>query len=265
MTDSILGSGANQDSTSGVLASAAPLSPKRRRMLQGGVAVAGGVMAASYVTPNLRSLGVPGVLAASGGGGYQDGEGSPGSWTEGWAEHTWTSYPIDAEWTNSSHGPAFTDGPPYVQTDLFNEISFFADHAYLNPSLNPLVDTIDELIEVAERRPEDSGGKDNTPVLKAAAEVVVAYLNASFFGSPADGIPTGYPYSQAKVAGAWNTAVANWGNTLASKDDDRWLTLASILDKANNNDAQDFKTWLQSQPTSVKNIATELGLLPLSY
>lgn len=40
---------------------------RRRQVIKGAVAMAGGVAAASYVTPSLRKLGIPAALAASGG------------------------------------------------------------------------------------------------------------------------------------------------------------------------------------------------------
>jgi len=224
MVDIIPGLGADQGMTGGVVTPAAPVSKSRRTMLKGSVAVAGGVVAAGYVKPGLRSLGVPGALAQV----------SPGPGTQifpppgGWAEVS----PGDWKTTGGTFGPQFwnpliadgawggAEAQPFFTTDVFGVI--FTPSP--DPALNDL--NIETLIETI----ANSGGG---PAFGAAFQLVAATLTAAWFGWP--GSPnetsTPFPFSVQQLKDAWTYAVDNVGTQPTI-----YTQLQTILDAANHGD-----------------------------
>jgi hypothetical protein len=110
---------------------------------------------------------------------------TPGFWQGGTGLPLWNQTPQDPQWV-AAH---FVNAQPYRTGTLFN--SFFTTYGPLNgKSMLYLVG--------------QAGG--SSPAVKAARDVVAAYLNASRFGDPAQ-VTNSYPVSRADVAQLWTDAV----------------------------------------------------------
>jgi hypothetical protein len=181
----------------------------RRHFMKGTAAVAGGVVAAHYVKPSLRALGVPAALAVSQPGGSQGC--TPGFWgnegvsTAGGRE-LW-NVANDPDW-NARRLPGGDEYNPFHWNTLFTDV--FASHP----------DVVGAVMYIEDSSTEGTvDGSGGTAAEKAARHLVAAYLNASF------GLD--YPFTKAELAQMWANAVAN-GSSIAFDD------LKNLLDTANN-------------------------------
>jgi hypothetical protein len=207
----------------------------RRRFVQGSAALAGGIAAASYVKPNMQSLGIPSALAVSGGdppplsGLTPGGWGNSGNWWGPGPQPVWV--PDESGYTQGSPYVGMWDatndpdwvggalGQPFAHGDLFN--SFFEPSAALATigmgSLN------DEMLEIL------TGGAGSVWPAKTARDVIAAYLNASYFGAS-------YPYSQGEIKDMWKAAILALEQPAAGVSPSNALLekLHIMLDAANN-------------------------------
>ena len=173
----------------------------RRTVIKGGVvAVAGLTLGTTYVKPNVISVGVQEVFAASSpplADPPPPSQGcTPGYWGNSPGGRGLWDAPNDPDW--SAAGGAGEN--PFNHGTLFN--SFFTP---VHPQLDGLT-----MIDLA-----GSGGTSGEE-RKAARDLIAAYLNASFGMS--------YRYSTAGLISMWNEAVSTGG----------FAQLHDILDAANN-------------------------------
>ena len=187
-------------------------SATRRHFMKGTAAAAGGVIAAGYVKPQLRSIGVPAALAVSQptGGGWGTQGCTPGFWgNEGIAtsggKELW-NVANDADW-QTRHFPGGDAYNPFHWNTLFTVV--FASHPDLVGRVMYTGGKGDGVV--------DASGAGM--VVQAARHLVAGYLNAAF------GLD--YPYGKAQLKQMWADAVAN-GSGTAFED------LKNKLDRANN-------------------------------
>lgn len=210
---------------------AATARTSRRHFVKGTTVVAGGLVAASYVKPNLRELGVPGALAQAPSGPPDGGGGiacSPGAFANTAGVHfvpIWDTSP-DQQWTDqllalSAVVPPYSVGgapnPPFTHSDLV--VPTLTGMGFNFP---PLVDaaatgggtlkwsllsgTIFYSTNPAADELMVGGGPQPVAALRQVANhILCVYL----FGHNA-------PYSMAQLIALWNAAVT--ANTLAAFD-----------------------------------------------
>ena len=201
----------------------------RRRFIRTTAAAASAVVAGTYVTPTLRSIGMPTAYAAVSAP-YEPpppppppyeppppvfDTGTPGYWANSGninagGKNLWDML-TDADWATA--GGIGTN--PYVHSTPFN--SFFSPYAPFGQAT---------MYEVANQ----GGGSD--AAAKAARSLIAAFLNASFYGSVPDGYPEGFPLSVTQLQQLWADAVKS-GKRSA------FLGLNCTLDNANNGRALD--------------------------
>jgi hypothetical protein len=182
----------------------------RRDFVRGAAATGIVIGGAEYVKPALRLLGVSRLESAASapttGGGIPPAVShgcTPGFWANngGGGGVAWWSSVNDAQW--GANGGRGTN--PFSHATLFN--SFFTP----NPALAGMT-----MWDVA------NGGGGPIPATPCAAQLVAAYLNASF-GS--------FPFSTSQLSTMWSAATAGGTATLR--------TLQTLLDTTNNQcDAQ---------------------------
>jgi hypothetical protein len=168
----------------------------------------GGLAAAGYVKPSMRSLGIPKALAVSGPGlPFQDS--TPGMWSGSGGVtgspyvQMWSSV-NDVDWTG-----IYTPNP-FAYNTKFND--------FFEPSPALAAETFDSMLEIV-----DSGGGNLWPK-KTGRDVVAAYLNASYFGS-------GYPFTRDEIKVWWRDAILPYNAAGATT---LLAALHSKLDAANN-------------------------------
>ena len=180
----------------------------RRRFVKGTAAAAGGIAAAGYVKPSMRSLGVPTALAVSGPG-LLFKDGTPGMWS-GWGGYSGSPYVRmwnsvnDVDWTGI-HTPN-----PFTYDTKFND--------FFEPSPALTNQTFDTMLEIV-----DAGG-GSLWAKKTGRDVVAAYLNASYFGS-------GYPFMRDEIKAWWRDAIMPYNTTGSTT---LLQSLHAKLDAANN-------------------------------
>jgi hypothetical protein len=198
----------------------------RRQLIKGSVAVAGGVVAASYVKPDLRSFGVAYVAAQSGRDPLNFTDGTIGFWQNPNNEDVWdekgafSTNPdaADTDWTAAN---PYDGVNPFNQDDLF--VKVFSPTADSDDALNTT--SIADLLDVLSKTPNPNAGEVNT-----AAQLVAAYLNASYFGQGG----TGFAFNTTQLTAAWNTAVKFDTDTADEKKSDaKYVELQNILEAAN--------------------------------
>ncbi len=168
----------------------------RRRFLRGATATTGALVASTYVKPGMHALGLPAAYALVSAPTTSDDPVLDTATLEYWA----SSENIDAEGTNlwdmtsdeewTAAGGIGTN--PYIHTTVFN--SFFTSYTPFG------------LLTMLELANNGVSGYDDEVVqaaVKAARNLVAAYLNASFYGSG----PDGYPLSVEELQQMWEDAV----------------------------------------------------------